>query len=209
MDFDFTEDQQALRDAVRRFVDKDYSFERRHQIARNGGFDRAAWDALAGLGLTALAVPEAHGGLGFGPVEAMVVMEELGRGLVLEPVAQGALIAPAVLARAPEALQAAWLPRIAQAQRGVVAHRAGQLQLHLHVGHAVAQRLEAGDRDAELLAGVQVIDRHGQVFLHHPDGLGRLRGDADVGGEFEQPQPFVRTRNELTSRLVDMQLGGT
>ncbi|MDP1050924.1 acyl-CoA dehydrogenase family protein, partial [Klebsiella quasipneumoniae] len=81
MDFDFTEDQQALRDAVRRFVDKDYSFERRHQIARNGGFDRAAWDALAGLGLTALAVPEAHGGRGFGPVEAMVVMEELGRGL--------------------------------------------------------------------------------------------------------------------------------
>ncbi|MCH8856810.1 MAG: acyl-CoA dehydrogenase family protein [Proteobacteria bacterium] len=133
MDFDFTEDQQALRDAVRRFVDKDYSFERRHQIARNGGFDRAAWDALAGLGLTALAVPEAHGGLGFGPVEAMVVMEELGRGLVLEPVAQGALIAPAVLARAPEALQAAWLPRIAGGEALVVlAHQEAKSRYRLN-----------------------------------------------------------------------------
>ena len=94
MDFDFTEDQEALRDAVRRFVDKDYAFDRRTQIVRAGGFDRATWEGLAGLGLTALAVPEAHGGLGFGAVEAMVVMEELGRGLVLEPIAQGALIAP-------------------------------------------------------------------------------------------------------------------
>ena len=70
MDFDFTEDQEALRDAVRRFVDKDYDFERRKSIVRAGGFDRGVWDGLAGLGLTALAVPEAHGGLGFGAVEA-------------------------------------------------------------------------------------------------------------------------------------------
>jgi len=132
MDFDFTEDQDALRDAVRRFVDKDYGFERRRQIERAGGFDRAAWDGLAGLGLTALAVPEAHGGLGFGPVEAMVVMEELGRGLVLEPVAQGALIAPALLAHAPEALQADWLPRLAGGEALVVlAHQEAKSRYRL------------------------------------------------------------------------------
>ena len=66
MDFDFSEDQAALRDAVRRFVDKDYAFARRVQIERTGGFDRAVWDGLAGLGLTALAVPEAHGDGGHG-----------------------------------------------------------------------------------------------------------------------------------------------
>lgn len=113
MDFDFTEDQESLRDAVRRFVDKDYTFEQRHANVRAGGFSRAAWDGLVGLGLTALAVPEAHGGLGFGPVDAMVVMEELGRGLVMEPYAQAALVAPLVLAHAPEAVQADWLPRVA------------------------------------------------------------------------------------------------
>lgn len=133
MDFDFTEDQQALRDAVRRFVAKDYTFERRTQIARNGGFDRASWEGLAGLGLTALAVPEAHGGLGFGAVEAMVVMEELGRGLVLEPIAQGALIAPALLARAPGELQTAWLPRIAGGEALVVlAHQEAKSRYRLN-----------------------------------------------------------------------------
>jgi alkylation response protein AidB-like acyl-CoA dehydrogenase len=133
MDFDFSEDQQALRDAVRRFVDKDYTFERRVQIERAGGFDRASWEGLAGLGLTALAVPEAHGGLGFGAVEAMVVMEELGRGLVMEPVAQGALIAPALLAKAPQELQTAWLPRIAGGEAVVVlAHQEAKSRYRLN-----------------------------------------------------------------------------
>lgn len=133
MDFDFSEDQQALRDAVRRFVDKDYGFERRTQIERAGGFDRSAWEGLAGLGLTALAVPEAHGGLGFGAVEAMVVMEELGRGLVLEPVAQGALIAPALLGKAPDDLQAAWLPRVAGGEALVVlAHQEARSRYRLN-----------------------------------------------------------------------------
>lgn len=133
MDFDFSEDQQALRDAVRRFVEKDYTFERRTQIVRAGGFDRATWDGLAGLGLTALAVPEAHGGLGWGAVEAMVAMEELGRGLVMEPLAQGALIAPALLGHAPEALQAAWLPRIAGGEALVVlAHQEARARYRLN-----------------------------------------------------------------------------
>lgn len=140
MDFDFTDDQEALRDAVRRFVDKDYDFERRKGIVRAGGFDRGVWEGLAGLGLTALAVPEAHGGLGFGAVEAMVVMEELGRGLVMEPIAQGALIAPAVLSRAPEALQADWLPRIAGGEALVVlAHQEAKSRYRLNrVGTRVA-----------------------------------------------------------------------
>ncbi|MCF8205285.1 MAG: acyl-CoA dehydrogenase family protein [Methylotenera sp.] len=133
MDFDFTEDQEALRDAVRRFVDKDYDFERRKAIVRAGGFDRGVWDGLAGLGLTALAVPEAHGGLGFGAVEAMVVMEELGRGLVMEPITQGALIAPAMLAHAPQALQNDWLPRMAGGEALVVlAHQEAKSRYRLN-----------------------------------------------------------------------------
>jgi len=120
MDFDFTEDQESLRDAVRRWVDKDYGFEYRHAIVKAGGFSREAWDGLASLGLMGLAVPEAHGGLGFGAVDAMVVMEELGRGIVLEPYAQVALIAPALLQAAPALVQADWLPRIAGGQALVV-----------------------------------------------------------------------------------------
>lgn len=122
MDFDFTDEQIQLRDAVQRWADKGYDFERRRGIVAAGGFDAGAWRELADLGLTGLTVPEAHGGLGLGPVEAMVVMEALGRGLVMEPLAQ-TLVASAVLQRhADEALQADWLPRLAAGERVVLAH---------------------------------------------------------------------------------------
>ena len=120
MDFDFSDDQEQLRDAVRKWVDRGYGFDRRTAIARAGGFSADAYQDLAGLGLCGLYVPEACSGMGMGPVEGMVVMEELGRGLVLEPVAQ-ALVAGAVLgAFAPAALAQAWLPGIASGAAIVV-----------------------------------------------------------------------------------------
>jgi alkylation response protein AidB-like acyl-CoA dehydrogenase len=107
MNFDFTDDQLALRDAVARWVEKDFAFERRHAIAKQGGKTREVYRELAALGLTGLAIATEHGGLGFGAIEAMVVMEELGRGLVNAPYAAAALTAPALVA------DAAWLARMA------------------------------------------------------------------------------------------------
>lgn len=124
MNFDFSDEQEQLRDALRRWVDKGYTFERRRAIVKGGGFDATAWDELAGLGLTGLAVPTAHGGLGFGPVEAMVVMEELGRGLVLEPFAAVALVAAHLLAQGRTPAAPAWLQRIAEGSgRAVLAQQ--------------------------------------------------------------------------------------
>jgi alkylation response protein AidB-like acyl-CoA dehydrogenase len=135
MDFDFTDDQEMLRDSVRKWVDKGYDFERRKGIVTSGGFSRDAWREIADLGLTGLTVPEAHGGMGFGPIDAMVVMEELGRGLVMEPFAHGALIAGGLLAHhAPEALQSAWLPKIAGGDALIVLaqqERAARYRLNL------------------------------------------------------------------------------
>lgn len=120
MDFNFSDDQQQLRDAVAKWVEKGYDFERRRKIEADGGFDRTAWNELAELGLAGLYIPEDDGGLGMGPVEGMVVMEELGRGIVLEPLAQS-LIAGAVLAgHADAATKQAWLPRIASGEALVV-----------------------------------------------------------------------------------------
>ena len=99
MDFNFSDDQNSLRDAVNRWVEKGFDFPRRHALAKAGGQTRAVYAELAGLGLTALAVPEARGGLGFGATEAMVVMEELGRGLVNAPFAAAALVVPALQER--------------------------------------------------------------------------------------------------------------
>ena len=120
MDFDFTDDQESLRDAVRRWVDKGFSFDRRHALAKAGGASRAVYGELAGLGLAGLVVPDAHGGLGQGAIDAMVVCEELGRGLVNAPYAYAALMSPVLLAAAPAALQTAWLPGIASGELLVV-----------------------------------------------------------------------------------------
>ena len=120
MDFDFSDDQVALRDAVQKWVEKGYGFERRRAIVAAGGFDRAAYGELAELGLTGLYVSEDHGGLGMGPVEGMVVLEELGRGIVLEPLAQTLLTSALLGAWAPAELQKDWLPRMASGQAVVV-----------------------------------------------------------------------------------------
>lgn len=145
MDFDFTDDQNALRDAVQRWVDKDFGFERRHTIAKAGGRTRDVWGELAALGLTGLAVPPEHGGMGFGAVEAMVVMEELGRGLVNAPYAQGALVAPSLLAHADDATKAAWLPKVADGSALVVlAHQ--ERGARYRIDQVATRAVDAGGR---------------------------------------------------------------
>ena len=143
MDFNFSADQEQLRDAVRKWVGRSYGFERRGGIVKAGGFDRAAYGELAELGLTGLYAAEEHGGMGMGPVEAMVVMEELGRGIVLEPLAQ-TLVASGVLGgHAPEAVKAQWLPKIAAGEALVVlAHQERKARYRLD--QCDAQAAQAG-----------------------------------------------------------------
>jgi alkylation response protein AidB-like acyl-CoA dehydrogenase len=145
MDFDFSDDQEQLRDAVRRWVEKGYSFERRQSIVKSGGFDRAAYRELAQLGLSGLYIPEDHGGMGMGPVEGMVVMEELGRGMVLEPLAH-TLIAGGVLgAYAPQELKAAWLPKIASGEAlAVLAQQERKARYRLDVCETQATQSGSG-----------------------------------------------------------------
>ena len=154
MDFEFSDEQEQLRDAVRRWVDKGFGFERRHALAKAGGKTREVLGELNELGLAGLAVPEAHGGMGFGAIEAMVVMEELGRGLVNAPYAQAALVAPTLLSYAPAALQAAWLPQIAAGDALVVlAHQERKARYRLD--HVATRATEAGGRWS--LTGAKIV----------------------------------------------------
>lgn len=120
MDFDFSDDQEQLRDAVRKWVDKGYDFERRRAIVKAGGFDRAAYNELTELGLGGLYISEDAGGLSMGPVEGMVVMEELGRGIVLEPLAQTLITSGVIGAYGGDDVKTAWLPKIAAGEALVV-----------------------------------------------------------------------------------------
>jgi alkylation response protein AidB-like acyl-CoA dehydrogenase len=86
MDFELTDEQRQLQDSVARFVQDNYSFEQRRAIvATEAGFSQDHWQQMADLGWLGLALPEDHGGIGLGPVETMILMEEFGKGLVAEP----------------------------------------------------------------------------------------------------------------------------
>ncbi len=87
MDFELNPEQQQLADAVRRWADKDYGFDARKAIiASADGVSAQAWQALAELGVMALPVPSEHDGFDGSAIDQMVVMQALGRALVVEPV---------------------------------------------------------------------------------------------------------------------------
>lgn len=86
MDFDYSSEQDALRDSVRRFIDREYDWERRFSVIRStDGVDPAHWATFAELGWLGAGLPEEAGGFGGGAVENALIAEELGRGLVTEP----------------------------------------------------------------------------------------------------------------------------
>lgn len=141
MNFDFTEDQEQLRDAVRKWVEKGYGFERRRSIEAAGGFSDEAFNELNELGLGGLYISEADGGMGMGPVEGMVVMEELGRGIVLEPFAQTLIASGLLSGYAGADVKAAWLPKIAAGEALVVLayqERAARYKLNVCAAKAIS-----------------------------------------------------------------------
>jgi alkylation response protein AidB-like acyl-CoA dehydrogenase len=148
MNFDFTDDQEQLRDAVRKWVDKAYTFERRRSIEKSGGFSQEAFSEIAELGLGGLYISEEDGGLGMGPVEGMVVMEELGRGIVLEPFAQTLIASGLLSGYASADVKAAWLPKIAAGEALVVlAYQERAARYNLNICAAKASKIEvAGDK---------------------------------------------------------------
>lgn len=85
MDFEFSEDQALLRDSIRQLLAREHKSECQQAILESThGHSEKLWRLMAELGLFRLGLPEEAGGYG-GPIEIMLVMEELGRGLVLEP----------------------------------------------------------------------------------------------------------------------------
>ncbi|MCB9930926.1 MAG: acyl-CoA dehydrogenase family protein [Alphaproteobacteria bacterium] len=116
MDFELTDEQRQLQDSVARFVQDNYSFEQRRAIvATDAGFSEDHWKQMAELGWLGLALPEDHGGIGLGPVETMILMEEFGKGLVAEPyLATVVLGAGAVVHGGSDAQKNALLPAVAE-----------------------------------------------------------------------------------------------
>ncbi|MEX0665468.1 MAG: acyl-CoA dehydrogenase family protein [Acidimicrobiia bacterium] len=124
MDFEFSAEQEALRDSVRKFLaDRAPLTHVREMLDDDRGTTDAVWRGLADLGATGLLVPEAHGGTGMGMVDAAVVLEELGRAVNPGPYASSAIgaVSLVLLAGTDDDYQAL-LPALASGDRiGTVA----------------------------------------------------------------------------------------
>jgi pimeloyl-CoA dehydrogenase small subunit len=115
MDFSFTEEQTLLRNSVSKFLAGNYDFETFKKVSRSdAGWSPANWKTFAELGLMAAPLPEAYGGLGGGPVDTMIVMEEFGKALVVEPFAQTVVVGGGFVNHGGnDAQKEEWLARIA------------------------------------------------------------------------------------------------
>ncbi len=114
MDFDLSEEQRLLKESVEGLLTDAYDFEQRKKYMKEkGGWSKAIWGKLAEQGLLGLPFAEADGGFGAGAVETMIVMEALGRAMVLEPYLATVVIAGAFLRHGgSEAQKVAHIPGI-------------------------------------------------------------------------------------------------
>jgi alkylation response protein AidB-like acyl-CoA dehydrogenase len=159
MNFEFSEEQQQLHDTVDRYLTEQYSFEKFRAInASPAGWDKYAWTGLADIGVLALNVPAAQGGLGFGPLETLAVMGACGRSLLLEPFLSSAVIATAALrAFTDDAAAAELLTRMAGGdQIAVLAHFERESRFETQWVATRAQRV--GERYR--------LDGHKAVVMH-------------------------------------------
>ena len=118
MDIQLTEEQELLRSSIQRFLREQYDFdERRKIVATDEGWSRKHWKSFAELGLCAAPFQESSGGLGGGSLATMIVMQEFGRSLVVEPYFETVVLAGGLIEEvaSPEQRQA-FLPKIIEGE---------------------------------------------------------------------------------------------
>ncbi len=116
MDFIFSEEQQQLRDSLQKYIGKEYGFEARKAImGSKSGYSEKVWAQFADMGLLGVAFGEAHGGFGGTAVDTMLIMTELGRGIVVEPYFSTVVLGGSLVDLAgSEAQKQALLPKVVE-----------------------------------------------------------------------------------------------
>lgn len=120
MDFTLNEDQTMLRDSAARVLERSYTFETRRNVVEAEGFDGENWSTFAAQGWLGLAMPEEMGGLGGSPIEVAILMEEVGRAMVVEPLVPAAVVAPRLLHAADPGVAAEYGESMLSGERIVV-----------------------------------------------------------------------------------------
>ena len=160
MDFELSEEQQLLKQTCERYFADHYQFESRKRYAHEPrGWSLIAWKQYADLGLLGLPFAEEYGGTGGGPVETMIVMEQIGRVLLLEPYLATVVLGGGLVARGgSDAQRADVLPKIAAGERSLsFAHSERQARYNLADVATSARR----DGSGYVLDGAKTLVLHG------------------------------------------------
>jgi alkylation response protein AidB-like acyl-CoA dehydrogenase len=159
MDFTFSQEQQMLRESIQKYIGKDYGFEaRREIIASKQGYSSKVWAQFAEMGLLGAAFGDAYGGFGGTAVDTMLVMTELGRGIVVEPYFSTVVLGGGLIDLGGSAAQKqAILPALAQ----------GKLLLAAALGESDSRyELNSVETTAKREGGGYVINGQKAVVLH-------------------------------------------
>jgi alkylation response protein AidB-like acyl-CoA dehydrogenase len=214
-----TEEQELLQHTVREFVRDQSSLQRIRALRDTGdpdGFSRALWRQMAGLGWVGIVIPEEFGGAGLGYTDLIVVMEEMGRGLMPEPMLSTVLLGANVIwLGGGEALQREHLPAVAAGERFVaVGYQERRSRYELSCVETRAEAQEGGWR----IRGekVHVLDGQAADWLivsartagtaTDPDGITLFLLRPDTAGITIERQTRVDSRRAAVVRLDDVRV---
>ena len=191
MDFDLTDEQVLLRDTVRELLARNYDQETRLKVTDTElGWSRDVWRQLAELGVLGLSFTEEDGGVGAGPVETMVVLEEVGRRLAPEPILDAVLLPGGLIAQIgsaeqrqrilPEVVAGTELLAFAHAEPGVRWPSSDLATTAVAQGdsfvlNGVKNPVPHGDCADELVVSAVLPDGGTGLFLVAADAAGVLR----------------------------------
>ena len=165
MDFNFSDEQTMVRESVARYLADTYDFESRMKVVNGeAGWNPAVWKAFAEeLGILGASFSEAHGGLGGGAIDNMVIMEEIGKALVIEPYLSTVVIGGGFLKAAGGMLADTVIPQII-AGEAIIAFAYAEPQGRYNL--ADLRATVKPDRDGFVLNGHKAVVRDAPFATH-------------------------------------------
>jgi alkylation response protein AidB-like acyl-CoA dehydrogenase len=202
LNFDFTDDQQAIKRTAKEFLASRFKAEKVRELAESGSYDDGLWSEMSELGWPGIYIPEEYGGQELGVVELVIVMEELGYSLAPSPFFSNVAAGLAILHGGSEEQKQRWLPGIASGEeRGTVAvvtngeaplvPDADSAAVIVVVDGETATLVEAGDAEIEERAVIDSTRRFSSV---------RAEGGEPLGGDFAAG--IDRAETALAAELV-------
>ena len=165
MDFTLNEEQQLLKDSAEKFVLQDYDFDKRHDILGNPiGYDPTVWRQMAELGWLGMPFPEENGGFAGSPVETMILMEAIGKGLLVEPYLPGIVLSGGLVSRCGSPEQNAQLIPGLMAGELKLAFAYAEPQSRFNLADVETSAEKQGDKF--LLSGHKSVVLHGASADH-------------------------------------------